>query len=126
LRSHPGCNGKIGTVGYCLGGLLAFLMAARSDADCNIGYFGVGIEKKIAEAASLSRPLMLHIPEKDRHVPPAAQAIIKSGLAGKATLHVYPDADHAFNRVGAPSYNADVTALADERSLAFLREHLGR
>ena len=50
LRAHPACNGKIGTVGYCLGGLLAYLMATRSDADCNVGYFGVRIEKYLGEA----------------------------------------------------------------------------
>jgi carboxymethylenebutenolidase len=126
LRAHPACNGKIGTVGYCLGGLLAFLMAARSDADCNVGYFGVGIEKRIAEAAKIRRPLLLHIPEKDRHVPPQAQAIIIEALQDKAELHRYPGADHAFNRVTAASYNKEVTALADERTMAFLKRHLNQ
>lgn len=125
LRVHPACNGKIGTVGYCLGGLLAFLMAARSDADCNVGYFGVGIEKEITDAARVSKPLMLHIPEKDRHVPPEIQALIKEALKGKAELYSYPNADHAFNRVEAPSYNKDVTALAYDRTAVFLRDHLG-
>lgn len=125
LRAHPACNGKIGTVGYCLGGLLAFLMAARSDADCNVGYFGVGIEKEIADAAKVARPLMLHIPEKDRHVPAAAQAIVTEALKGRAQLHLYPDADHAFNRVGAASYDAAVTMLAYDRTASFLKQHLG-
>ncbi len=125
LRAHPACNGKIGTVGYCLGGLLAFLMAARSDADCNVGYFGVGIEKEIAEAANIAKPLMLHIPEQDRHVPPSAQAIVTEALKTRAELHLYPNADHAFNRVGAASYNAEVTALAYERTASFLKRHLG-
>ena len=57
LRAHPACNGKIGTVGYCLGGLLAYLMAARSDADCNVGYFGVRIEKYLGEAGNVAQPL---------------------------------------------------------------------
>ena len=64
VRGHPSCNGKVGTVGYCLGGLMAYLMAARSDAACSVGYFGVGIEQRIEEAASLAQPLMLHIPER--------------------------------------------------------------
>ena len=115
----------VGTVGYCLGGLLAFLMAARSDAQCNVGYFGVGIEKRIGEAPHIAKPLLLHIPEKDRHVPREAQAIVIEGLAGRAEIHTYPDADHAFNRVGAPSYDAAVTALAHGRTASFLRYHLG-
>lgn len=124
LRAHPACNGKVGTVGYCLGGLLAFLMAAHSDAQCNVGYFGVGIEKHIADAAKVAHPLLLHIPEKDRHVPPEAQAIVKTALKDRAELHLYPNADHAFNRVGAASYNVEVTALADDRTASFLARHL--
>jgi len=125
LRSHPDCNGMVGTVGYCLGGLLAFLMAARSDAQCNVGYFGVGIEKKIGEASKVAKPLLLHIPEKDRHVPREAQAIVIESLAGRAEIHTYPGAEHAFNRVGAPSYDAAVTDLAYGRTASFLRYHLG-
>jgi len=125
LRGHPACNGRVGTVGYCLGGLLAYLMAARSDAHCNVGYFGVGIERNIAEAAKVARPLLLHIPENDRHVPREAQEIVKQGLAGRAEIHAYPDADHAFNRVGAASYDAAVTDLAYGRTASFLRYHLG-
>lgn len=125
LRGHPACNGKIGTVGYCLGGLLAYLMAAHSDADANVGYFGVGIEKRLGEAAKVTKPLLLHIPEADRHCLPEAQAQIKQALAGKAELRSYPGADHAFNRVGAKSYSAEVTALADDRTASFLKRHLG-
>jgi carboxymethylenebutenolidase len=106
--------------------LLAYLMAARSDADCNVGYFGVRIEKYLGEAGNVTRPLMLHIPEADRHVPPEAQAATKAALAGRAELCSYAGADHAFNRVGAKSYNKDVTALADDRTANFLRRHLGR
>jgi carboxymethylenebutenolidase len=126
LRAHPACNGRVGTVGYCLGGLLAYLMAARSDADCNVGYFGVGIEKRLGEAANVRKPLLLHIPENDRHCLPEAQAQITAALTGRADLVSYPGADHAFNRVGAKSYNRDVTALADDRTANFLRRHLGR
>lgn len=126
LRNHPACNGKIGTVGYCLGGLLAYLMAARSTADCNVGYFGVRIEKYLGEAGNVAKPLMLHIPAEDRHCLPEAQAQIKAALAGRAELLSYPGADHAFNRVGAQSYNGEATALADDRTATFLRRHLGR
>lgn len=124
-RSYPGCNGKVATVGYCLGGLTAFLMAVRGDADCNVSYFGVGIEKKIAEAVNLRKPLMLHVPENDRTVPPEAQAIIREGVKGRAEFYAYPNADHAFNRVGSRSYDKAVTELADGRTAEFLRRHLG-
>jgi carboxymethylenebutenolidase len=125
LRAHSACNGKIGTIGYCLGGRLAFQMATRSDADANIGYFGVAVEKYLDETPLLTRPLMLHMPELDHQCPPNAQALIKKTLAGKATLYSYPGADHAFNRVGAKTFDEAVTALADGRTDDFLRMHLG-
>jgi len=78
LRAVPQCSGKAGSVGYCLGGKLAYLMATRSDADCNVGYFAVRMERHIEDAAKVKKPLMLHIPEKDRHVPPEVQTMASS------------------------------------------------
>jgi carboxymethylenebutenolidase len=125
IRAYPGCNGKTATVGYCLGGLTAYLMAVRSDAECNVSYFGVGIEKWINEAVNLRKPLMLHVPENDRTVPPDAQAIIRKGVKGRAEFYAYPNADHAFNRVGSRSYDKAVTDLAYDRTAEFLRRYLG-
>ena len=78
LRVHAGSSGKIGTVGYCLGGLLAYLTAARTDADASVGYYGVNIQTKLAEAASIKKPLMLHIAGKDGFTPPAAQTAART------------------------------------------------
>ena len=81
LRNTPGCSGKIGAVGYCLGGLLVYLTAARTDVDASIGYYGVNIQKMLGEAESIRNPLMLHIAGKDEYVPPAAQkAIVDAAL----------------------------------------------
>ncbi len=127
LRDHPGCSGKVGAMGYCLGGKLAYLMATRSDADCSVGYYGVGIENALDEADAITRPLMLHIAEKDQFVPPEAQAAIKARLAGNpnVVIHSYPGVDHAFARVGGAHYDAEAATLANQRSRAFLAEHLG-
>src|ERR1700760_1946202 len=78
-HSVTGCTGKVGAVGYCLGGLLAYLTATRTDCDASVGYYGVNIKDKLSEAASIKKPLMLHIAEKDEYVPPEAQAAIKQG-----------------------------------------------
>src|SRR3546814_11297558 len=76
MRAMPECTGKVGTVGFCLGGFLAYMMACRSDADANVGYYGVGIQDKLSEAAKIGKPLMLHIAGADKFVPPEAQAQI--------------------------------------------------
>ncbi|MDX2235861.1 MAG: dienelactone hydrolase family protein [Hyphomonadaceae bacterium] len=118
---------KVGAVGYCLGGLLAYLTACRTTADAAVGYYGVSIDQKLAEAATLSTPLMLHIAGKDQFVPKAAQDAIVAGLGDKpgVSLHVYPDQDHAFTRVGGAHFDAHAAELADARTVAFFRQHIG-
>lgn len=127
LRKSGDCNGKVGAVGYCLGGKLAFLTAARTDADASVAYYGVGLDAHLAEAAGLERPLMLHIAEEDQFVPKAAQAKIVAALEGepKVTLHAYPGRDHAFARQGGKHFHQADAALANERTAAFFKTHLG-
>ena len=126
LRKLPGCNGKAGSVGYCLGGKLAYLMATRSNSDCNVSYYGVGIEGALGEAGKIRKPLLMHIAAQDQYVPKEAQAKIKQGLAAneKVTIHVYEGMDHAFARVGGAHWNAAAAKLANDRSSAFLKKHL--
>jgi len=127
LRRHEAGNGQVGTVGYCLGGKLAYLMATRSDADCNVSYYGVQIDQLLGEAKNISKPLLMHVAAKDQFVPPEAQAKMREGLAGnpKVTLHVYEGQDHAFARVGGQHYDAAAAKLANDRTAAFFRQHLG-
>lgn len=126
LRKDPACTGKVGTVGYCLGGKLAYLSATRTDADCSVGYYGVAIEKALGEAGKIKKPLMLHIAKLDKFVPPDAQAQIHAALDGNArvTIHDYEGCDHAFARVGGDHYDADAANAANGRTLAFFKRHL--
>lgn len=126
LKAVEGCNGKVGSMGFCLGGKLAYLMATRSDAECNVAYYGVGIEAALDEAANISRPLMLHIAEEDQFVPKDAQASIKEelGALARVTIHSYPGRDHAFARVGGQNYDKAAADTANERTVAFLVENL--
>ena len=127
IRKHHAVDGRVGTVGYCLGGKLAYLMAARSDADCNVSYYGVQIDQLLGEAKNIAKPLLMHVAAKDQFVPPEAQAAMRKGLAGNphVTLHVYEGQDHAFARVGGQHYDEASANLANVRTREFLRNHLG-
>ena len=126
IRSDPGCNGKVGAVGYCLGGKLAFLSASRTDSDASVGYYGVGLENLLDEAANIKKPLMLHIADVDSFQTPAAREAIDAGLKGHAqvTVHHYPGRDHAFARPGGEHYDAGDAKLANNRTRAFFKQNL--
>jgi carboxymethylenebutenolidase len=126
LRGNKGCTGKVGDVGYCLGGLLAYLTAARTTTDASVGYYGVNIQKFLGESKNIKKPLMLHIAGKDGFTPPDAQKQIIDGLKGNnlATIHVYPEMDHAFARVGGEHYDHASAELANTRTGTFFRQHL--
>lgn len=125
-RALPASTGKVGAVGYCLGGLLAFLTATRTDADAAVGYYGVGIETRLAEADKLANPLMLHIAEEDQFVPKAAQTMITGALKNhpQARIFTYPGRDHAFARPGGAHYDPADAAKANERTLGLLKQAL--
>ncbi|MGE5566643.1 MAG: dienelactone hydrolase family protein [Parcubacteria group bacterium] len=127
IRNDEGCNGKVGAVGFCLGGLLAFLTATRTDVDASVGYYGVGVENFVDEAKTLARPLLLHIAEEDQFVPKEAQAKIVSTLQGnpKVQIFTYPGRDHAFARKGGEHYDAADAGKANQRTLDFFRANLG-
>lgn len=122
VRGMPGCSGKAGSVGYCLGGKLAYLMATRSDADANVSFYGVGLDDLIGESGNISRPFMAHVAANDGFVPPDAQARFVPVLEAhpKATVHVYKDQDHAFARVGGKHYDRASADLANSRTRDFL------
>lgn len=120
------CTGKVGTTGYCLGGLLSYLVGTRYDADCNVCYYPVGIENFLDEAPLLSRPIMLHIGEADPYTPPEVRAQFGIALADNSlvSIHNYSDTGHAFARPGAPSHAPQAADLANERSAEFFRQYL--
>lgn len=120
IRLDARCSGSVGAVGFCLGGLLAFLTATRTDIDASVAYYGVGIERYTAEADRLAAPLMLHIAEEDQFVPKPAQALILGALKNHTQVEVftYPGQDHAFAREGGEHYDASSAALARERTMS--------
>ena len=123
LRSK-GCS-KVGTVGYCLGGLLAYLTATRTDTDAAVGYYGVGIDERLHEANAIGKPLLLHIATKDGFVPPEKQAKVRAALGSNrhVTLHDY-HADHAFARHSGLARVHELAEQADARTREFFKAHL--
>jgi carboxymethylenebutenolidase len=126
-RARLGAGGKVGCVGYCLGGRLAFMTAARTDIDASVGYYGVGIDNLLREKHAIAHPLMLHIPTADHFVGPEIQKAMHEGLDDhpKVVLHDYEGLDHGFATEMGQRRREDAAQLADSRTTAFFAEHLG-
>ena len=127
VRGLESCSGKVGTVGYCLGGSLAYMTACFTDTDAAVGYYPVQIEGHMDKAANAKNPAMIHIAARDGFCPPEAQAQIVAGLRGNAlfTVHTYPDVDHAFARIGGEHYDQEAAETANARTASFLKANLG-
>ncbi|WP_324261867.1 dienelactone hydrolase family protein [Altererythrobacter sp. H2] len=117
---------KVGCVGYCLGGKLAYMAAARTDVDASVGYYGVMIDQMLAEKHAIAKPLMLHVPTADHFVSPEAQKAMHEGLDDhpRVTLHDYEGLDHGFAAETGKRRNEQGARLADSRTEAFFAEHL--
>ena len=126
-RALPGCNGRAGTMGYCLGGRLAFMMAERSDADVNISYYGVGLDALTGELDRVRKPLLVHIAEQDEFFPAQGRAKLVQAVQGRPHIaaHTYPGANHAFARVGGVHWNGRAATIANGRSAEALVAALG-
>jgi carboxymethylenebutenolidase len=120
-------GGKVGVTGYCLGGRLAFMTAARTDSDASVGYYAVGVDGLLGEKHAIANPLMLHIAGEDGFVPAATQKAMHEGLDGhpKVTLYDYPGEDHGFATEMGKRRSEAAAQLADSRTEAFFAEHIG-
>lgn len=127
LRARPEYRGKAGVVGYCFGGLLAYLTAAQTDVDAAISYYGGGIETRLADASAIKCPIMFHYGEKDAAIPAAARESTRQALAAHddAEFYVYRDAQHGFNCNLRASFHPFASQLAGSRSIGLLRRTIG-
>lgn len=126
LRAMPEVTGKLAAIGFCYGGLLAYLSAARGSVDAAVAYYGGGIQNRLDEAAKVKVPMQFHYGELDTHIPLSAVGQIQERFAGRTDteFHIYPNADHGFNCSDRASYNQRASALAHGRTLTFLGERL--
>jgi carboxymethylenebutenolidase len=120
-------GGKVGVVGYCLGGRLAYMTAARTDVDASVGYYGVGLDGLLGEKHGIAHPLLLHIPVEDHFTDHATQAKIHAGLDDhpRVTIFDYPGEDHGFATEMGKRRSEKSAQLADQRTAAFFAETLG-
>ena len=126
LRARKDCTGKVGMIGFCLGGKFTYLAATRLPVEAAVSYYGVEIDKYLGEADRLRCPLLMHFAETDPHVPEATVAAIKARMGGwsNVEIHCYPGTEHGFNRQGYPPYNETQAKAARQRTLAHLRRLL--
>lgn len=125
-RGRLGEGGKVGVVGYCFGGRLAYLAATRTDADASIGYYGGGIDGLLGEAHAIARPLLLHFAGEDKHITPDKVAAIRAALEPnpRVEIHEYAGADHGFATEFGKRRQAAAAELADARSADFFAKTL--
>lgn len=118
---------KVGLVGFCMGGKIAYMTATRTDADASVGYYGVGIDQMLNESHAIAKALMLHVPTADGFVTPEAQKAIHDGLDGNphVTIHDYPGLDHGFADTFGARRNEEGAQLADKRTEEFFAKHVG-
>jgi carboxymethylenebutenolidase len=127
LQSNPACNGKIGAIGFGMGGRLAFLAAATLPIGAAAAFYPTGIEQDLEAAKSLRCPITLHFGADDESIPPHARDAVRAALAGHdaAEIYVYADADHGFNISGHETYNRSAASLAHSRTIGLLRRAIG-
>ena len=126
LRGRDDCTGKVGVMGFCLGGKFTYLSSVRHPIDAAVSYYGVQIDEHLDEADALSCSLLLHFAETDPHVPEATVTAVKARMGGwgDVAIHIYPGTEHGFNRFGYEPYNEGQANIARERTLAHLAAHL--
>jgi len=129
----PGCNGRVGGIGFCLGGTLAYVLAttARVDGrgpDAVVSYYGSAVHGLLGSAERIECPVLFHYGARDPYIPAEQIDDVERAVAGRpdVTLHRY-DAGHAFSNWDAPSlYDEAAARTAWERTLEFLDTHLHR
>ena len=128
LRENENTGGNTAVVGYCLGGLLAFLSGCQLDIEASIGYYGVGIEKHLQNINMIRKPMCLHFAENDGFVPKKTQEEISEVFKNSELVKVYPysGVDHGFARTGGANYDRASAETSDTRTLSILKKALIR
>ena len=127
LRALPECTGKVGYMGFCLGGKLAYLSAARLDPSVSISFYGVGLPDLLGEADKITCPMVFHCPELDKFMPPEGVAALRAAFAARTDVEIYayPGADHGFYNHDREVFDKPSVSMAHSRTIAALRRAMG-
>lgn len=127
LRTRDEVVGKVGALGFCLGGRLAYLAAARSGVDCAVSYYGVTIDEYLNEATKINVPMTMHFAAEDQFAPMDKVEKIQAALAqhDNVEIYVYPGVDHGFARPASQHYHKPSALMAHHRSIALFRRVMG-
>ena len=127
LRDLPECVGRVGALGFCLGGKLVHLAAAHSGIDCGVSYYGVGIEQALDLLPKITCPVVYHFAAGDEYVPMDAVEQVQAAFAGRdeVEIYVYSEVGHAFANTARDTYNKPAAMMAHSRSIALFRRNMG-
>ncbi|MFJ9371005.1 dienelactone hydrolase family protein [Nocardia sp. NPDC101769] len=127
LRSRDNQAGGVGAIGFCLGGLLAYLSAVRLPVDCAVSYYGVGVHEHLEEAAELTVPTLFHLAGLDEYCPEPARKAIRAAFDGddRVRCYDYPGVDHAFATHGRDTFEPLSAGMAFSRTLEVVRQAIG-
>jgi carboxymethylenebutenolidase len=126
LKARPECNGRIGVVGFCMGGLYTNLMATRfPDLGAAVPFYGP--QPGAEDAAKIKAPLLIHNAANDNFINskwPAWEEALKANRI-RYEMHMYPGTQHGFHNDTTPRYDEAAAKLAWSRTLAFFKANLG-
>jgi carboxymethylenebutenolidase len=120
-------GGGLGVIGFCLGGTIAYFLAARAQLDAVVSFYGSGVPEQVDVLAQISAPIQFHFGGSDPYIPRDQVALVEqaAGTSGNAEIHVEEDAGHAFHNRKAPMFHQpEAAARAWRRTEEFLARHL--
>jgi carboxymethylenebutenolidase len=125
-READGASEKVGVMGFGLGGLLAYLAAARLPIDAAAIFYGIRIEEMLDEANKVAIPMLVHLGDEDEAIPPDAQVEINNAFATRGNVRVlsYKGSAHGFATRAGPDFDAEAASLALDRTMTFFQSHL--
>ncbi len=127
LAELPEVEGGLGVIGFCLGGTIAYFLAAQAEPDVVISFYGSGVPDNTGALDQISSPLQFHFGGSDPYIPRDQVARVEEAAAGhdNVEIHVEEDAGHAFHNRKAPMFHVpDPAARAWRRTEEFLQRHL--